>query len=52
MGAQVLLDARAQCLEAVFFGHLESVQNGIVHSGDNLTGADIDSFRALSELLA
>lgn len=25
-------------VQAVFFGHLESIQNGIVHSGDNLTG--------------
>mgnify|MGYP002804278376 FL=1 len=34
----VLLDARGEDVEAVFFGHLESIKNGIVHSGDNLTG--------------
>lgn len=34
----VLLDARGEDVEAVFFGHLESIHNGIVHSGDNLTG--------------
>ncbi|CAK9048743.1 unnamed protein product [Durusdinium trenchii] len=34
----VLLNDRAEDVEAVFFGHLESIQNGIVHSGDNLTG--------------
>ncbi|CAJ1378774.1 unnamed protein product [Effrenium voratum] len=34
----VLLDQRGSVLEAVFFGHLESAEHGIVHSGDNLTG--------------
>ncbi|CAJ1359486.1 unnamed protein product [Effrenium voratum] len=34
----VLLDQRGGVLEAVFFGHLESAEHGIVHSGDNLTG--------------
>merc|ERR1740121_2112503 len=34
----VLLDAQGRDLEAVFFGRLESVQHGITHTGDNLTG--------------
>jgi len=34
----VLLDANGCDLEAVFFGRLESKQNGIKHTGDNLTG--------------
>jgi len=34
----VLLDAQGRDLEAVFFGRLESVQHGIKHTGDNLTG--------------
>ena len=32
-------------LEAVFFGHLESIHNGIVHSGDNLTGEWMDQWK-------
>lgn len=34
----VLLNADGIDLEAVFFGRLESVQHGVKHSGDNLTG--------------
>mmetsp|Transcript_88435 Transcript_88435/g.239732 ORF Transcript_88435/g.239732 Transcript_88435/m.239732 type:complete len:425 (-) Transcript_88435:196-1470(-) len=34
----VLLDAGGQCVEAVFFGRLESAEHGIRHTGDNLTG--------------
>lgn len=34
----VLLDGSGMIVEAVFFGNLESVDHGIVHSGDNLTG--------------
>merc|ERR1719362_1714290 len=34
----VLMDARGQDLEAVFFGRLESEEHGIQHTGDNLTG--------------
>eukprot|EP00927_Polykrikos_kofoidii_P043011 TRINITY_DN3706_c0_g1_i1.p1 TRINITY_DN3706_c0_g1~~TRINITY_DN3706_c0_g1_i1.p1 ORF type:complete len:464 (-),score=83.09 TRINITY_DN3706_c0_g1_i1:39-1430(-) len=34
----VLFDASARMLEAVYFGRLESVEHGITHSGDNLTG--------------
>eukprot|EP00931_Biecheleriopsis_adriatica_P094633 TRINITY_DN6825_c0_g1_i1.p1 TRINITY_DN6825_c0_g1~~TRINITY_DN6825_c0_g1_i1.p1 ORF type:complete len:510 (+),score=107.63 TRINITY_DN6825_c0_g1_i1:35-1531(+) len=34
----ILLDAEGNMLEAVFFGRLESVQHGITHMGDNLTG--------------
>lgn len=35
----VLLDGNAGFVEAVFFGHLESREHGITHTGDNLTGA-------------
>jgi len=34
----VLLDGAGRDLEAVFFGRLESVEHGITHTGDNLTG--------------
>mmetsp|Transcript_29031 Transcript_29031/g.83296 ORF Transcript_29031/g.83296 Transcript_29031/m.83296 type:complete len:431 (-) Transcript_29031:15-1307(-) len=34
----VLLDANGGNVETVFFGKLESLEHGIVHSGDNLTG--------------
>jgi len=34
----VLIDASCAEVETVFFGRLESVEHGIVHSGDNLTG--------------
>ncbi|CAK0901726.1 unnamed protein product [Prorocentrum cordatum] len=34
----LLLDAQGSDLEAVFFGRLESEQDGIEHTGDNLTG--------------
>merc|ERR1712039_991930 len=34
----VLLDSNGVEVEAVFFGNLESVSHGVVHTGDNLTG--------------
>lgn len=34
----VLLDMNGTCIEAVFFGRLESEEHGIKHTGDNLTG--------------
>lgn len=34
----VLLDSRGAELETVFFGYLESLEHGIKHTGDNLTG--------------
>merc|ERR1712224_585524 len=34
----VLMDRDGRDAEAVFFGRLESEENGIVHTGDNLTG--------------
>lgn len=34
----VLMDSDGQDVEAVFFGRLESEENGIQHTGDNLTG--------------
>eukprot|EP00929_Paragymnodinium_shiwhaense_P033288 TRINITY_DN18304_c0_g1_i1.p1 TRINITY_DN18304_c0_g1~~TRINITY_DN18304_c0_g1_i1.p1 ORF type:complete len:426 (+),score=102.53 TRINITY_DN18304_c0_g1_i1:83-1360(+) len=47
----VLLNERGECLEAVFFGQLESDRHGIKHSGDNLTGAgDGDDEQIMCEL--
>lgn len=34
----VLLDSKGDVLETVFFGRLESLEHGIKHTGDNLTG--------------
>jgi len=34
----ILLNQQGEFLEAVFFGRLESIEHGIRHAGDNLTG--------------
>ncbi len=39
LDASVLMYSRGSLAETVFFGHLRSRDNSIVHSGDNLTGA-------------
>jgi len=50
----VLLNGDGVDLEAVFFGRLESVQHGVKHSGDNLTGEgdgdDEQIFASLSRI--
>ncbi|MFF0708620.1 TerD family protein [Gordonia sputi] len=38
LDASVMMYSRGSLAEAIYFGHLRSTDNSIVHSGDNLTG--------------